>query len=61
MDMLDDLKFPVIKGKMSPPSLRPIDEIIDWINRDYNLCFNRDLYNQEKRLHSVNIPFTLKD
>ncbi|MBN1757490.1 MAG: hypothetical protein JW863_04190 [Chitinispirillaceae bacterium] len=57
--MENDLNLPVITGEMAPPSLRTIDEIDTWIEEDYASFFNREVYEREKRLYSVNVPFVL--
>ena len=44
---------------MLGPSLRTIDEINEWIEHDYQLFFDREAYEKEKRELSVNIPFRL--
>jgi hypothetical protein len=54
-----DLNLPIIKDDPLPPSLRSMDEINTWIEQDYKLFFNRELYEKEKRLLSVNVPFVL--
>lgn len=56
----DKLNFPVIKNDPLPPSLRSIDEINKWIEHDYQLFFNRRLYEEEKKRNSVNVRFSLK-
>ena len=58
-DMDDSLKLPVFTEEPLPPSLRTMDEIEQWIEEDYALFFNRELYEKEKRLNSVNVPFTI--
>jgi hypothetical protein len=55
----DKLKLPVIENEPLPPSLRTLDEIDQWIEEDYKLFFNREIYEKEKRLNSVNVPFRL--
>ncbi len=57
--MNDDLKLPVFENEPLPPLLRTMDEIDRWIEEDYALFFNREIYEKEKRLNSVNIPFKL--
>ncbi len=57
--MDDDLKLPVFENEPLPPSLRTMDEIDQWIEEDYALFFNREIYEKEKRLNSVNVPFRL--
>ncbi len=52
-----ELNLPRIDGKPLPPSLRSVDEINEWIEQDYALFFNRELYEKEKRRISVNVPF----
>jgi len=59
MDMDNDLKLPVFTNEPLPPSLRTMDEIDRWIEEDYALFFNRDIYEKEKLMLSVNIPFTI--
>lgn len=58
--MENELNLPVITGGMAPPSLRTIDEIDRWIEEDYVSFFNREAYEREKRLLSVNVPFVLE-
>jgi len=59
LNMEGDLNLPVFKSEPLPPSLRTIDEIDRWIEEDYILFFDRESYNTEKKLCSVNIPFVL--
>jgi hypothetical protein len=59
MCMDDELNLPVITKEPLPPSLRSIDEIDKWIEEDYALFFNREIYEKEKRLNSVNIQFKI--
>jgi hypothetical protein len=58
--MDSDLNLPVFKSEPFPPILRSMDEINEWIEQDYLLFFDREAYEQEKRLYSVNIPFMLE-
>jgi hypothetical protein len=55
----DELNLPEIQIEPTPPSLRTMDEIDTWIEEDYALFFDRDIYEKEKRLNSVNVPFKL--
>jgi hypothetical protein len=57
--MDDKLNLPVIKGEPLPPSIRSMDEVDKWIEEDYALFFDREVYENEKRLNSVNVPFKL--
>jgi len=57
--MNDKLNLPVIKSEPLPPSIRSMDEIDTWIEEDYALFFDREAYETEKRLNSVNVPFRL--
>jgi hypothetical protein len=57
--MDNKLKLPVLTEEPLPPSLRTIDEIDRWIEEDYALFFNREIYEKEKLLNSVNVPFVL--
>jgi hypothetical protein len=55
-----DLHLPKIEGKPLPPSLRTMDEIVEWIEE-----FCRDFpevvaYEREHRLLPVNRPFVLR-
>ena len=59
MIQIDKLKFPVIKEEPAPPSLRSLDEINKWIEYLYPFLFNREIYEKEKKLNSVNVKFTL--
>ena len=59
MKKKDKLNFPVIKNDPSPPSLRTIDEVNQWIEHDYQFLFNRKRYEKEKRKNSVNVRFVL--
>jgi hypothetical protein len=54
-----ELNLPVFKTEPLPPSLRTIDEIDRWIEQDFLLFFDREIYDREKKLCSVNIPFVL--
>lgn len=58
-EMADSLKLPVITKEPLPPLLRSIDEIDRWIEENYALFFDREIYEKEKRLNSVNVPFVL--
>ena len=55
--MDDELNLPVIKNEPLPPALRSMDEVDKWIEEDYALFFDREVYEKEKRLNSVNIQF----
>ena len=57
--MDNNLNFPIILKGPLPPSLRSMDEINEWIEQDYDLFFDRAIYEKEKLLYSVNIPFVL--
>jgi hypothetical protein len=57
--MENELNLPSFDSEPLPPSLRTMDEIDTWIEHDYKLFFNRDLYEKEKRQNSVNKPFVL--
>ena len=59
LNMEGDLNLPDFKTGQLPPSLRTIDEIDRWIEEDYLLFFDRESYDREKKLCSVNIPFVL--
>jgi hypothetical protein len=52
--------FPIFDKEPLPPSLRSMDEVNAWIEEDYKLFFNREIYEKEKRLLSVNVPFVLR-
>ena len=54
-----EYELPIFKTEPLPPSLRTIDEIEQWIKQDYLLFFDRESYDREKKLCSVNIPFVL--
>ena len=54
-----ELNLPIIKSEPLPQSLRSVDEVNEWIEQDYQLFFNRTVYEREKKLYSVNIPFIL--
>ncbi len=55
----NELNLPVIENEPLPQSIRSMDEINEWIEHDYQLFFDRKVYEREKRLCSVNIPFIL--
>lgn len=55
----NELNFPIIEGEPMPQSLHSIDEVNEWIEHDYQLYFDRKVYEREKKLSSVNIPFVL--
>jgi hypothetical protein len=57
--MDNKLDLPDLEKEPSPPSLRTMDEIDAWIEEDYALFFDRDVYEKEKQLNSVNVPFKL--
>ena len=57
--MDNDLNLPIILKEPLPPSLRSMDEINEWIEQNYELFFDRSIYDKEKKLLSVNIPFVL--
>ncbi len=55
----DKLNFPIFKDAPSPPSIRSMDEINDWIAHDFQFVFDRKLYEKKKKQLSVNVPFKL--
>lgn len=57
--MKKELNFPVFDKEPLPPSSRTIDEVIAWIDEDYELFFDREAYDKEKKECSVNVPFFL--
>jgi hypothetical protein len=57
--MDNELKLPVFTGESLPTSLRTMDEIDRWIEENYALFFNREIYEKEKRMNSVNVPFVI--
>jgi len=57
--MDDKLNLPVLTEEPLPPSLRTMDEIDRWIEENYALFFDREIYEKEKRANSVNVPFVL--
>lgn len=57
--MENKLNLPSFDSEPLPPSPRSMDEINKWIEHDYKLFFNRELYEKEKRRISVNKPFVL--
>ena len=57
--MSTNLNLPKIKKNPVLPSLRSIDIINKWIEHDYLYFFNREIYEKQKRLNSVNVKFTL--
>ena len=59
--MSTNLNLPKIKKSPAPLSLRSIDIINKWIEHDYLYFFNREIYEKQKRLNSVNVKFTLVD
>ncbi len=54
-----DLRLPIIREELLPPALRSMDEINAWIEEDYKNFFDREIYEQEKRSMSVDVPFSL--
>lgn len=58
---ISDIKFPVFTEPSTPPSTRSIDEIDAWIEQDYREFFNREAYEREKIILSVDTPFVLFD
>ena len=57
----DLLDFPVLNEPLAPPSIRSMDEINSWIEQDYALFFDRDVYEREKQRLSVEKLFFLRD
>ena len=57
---MEKLKFPIIKENPPPPSLKSLDEIYQLIKIIYPFVFNREIYEKEKKLNSVNVKFVLK-
>jgi hypothetical protein len=57
--MDDKLNLPIFTDEPLPPSLRTMDEIDQWIEENYALFFDREIYEKEKRENSVNVPFIL--
>lgn len=57
--MSNELHLPLFAKEPLPPPLRTIDEIDRWIEEDYRTFFDRELYEKEKRLNSVNVPFSI--
>jgi hypothetical protein len=55
----NDLNLPVLTGPQKPVSIRSIDEIIGWIDENYVLFFDRDVYEKQKARFSVNVKFVL--
>lgn len=55
----NELNLPLVKSEPAPPSVRAVDEVNKWIEQDYRLFFNRAVYEEDKRLNSVNVPFVL--
>jgi hypothetical protein len=54
------LIFPILKGKMAPPSIRSIDEIDSWIEHDYAFFYDQEKFLEEKKKMSVYDKFVLK-
>jgi hypothetical protein len=55
----NELDLPLVKSDPAPPSVRTVDEVNQWIEQDYRYFFDRAVYEKEKRLNSVNVPFVL--
>jgi hypothetical protein len=58
--MEDSLNFPIFKSELLPSKLRSMDEINEWIEENYTLFFDRDCYERNKFINSVNTPFLLE-
>jgi len=58
-DKRNKLNLPVFTKNPRPHAVRSIDEINEWIEHDYKLFFNRELYEKEKKRYSVTVPFKL--
>ena len=56
-----ELNLPRFDAEALPPSLRPLDQIIAWLDEDYALFFNRAAYEAEKLRLSVDKPFVLDE
>jgi hypothetical protein len=60
MAEIDDLNLPNIgPGVMLPPTPRSLDEIDAWIQEDYELFFDRESYEREKKRMTVPQQFKL--
>lgn len=55
----DDLSLPLLADRMAESPERTLDEIDRWIEQDYALFFDRELFEREKVALSVNEPFRL--
>lgn len=55
----NDLNLPIISGALKPVSIRSVDEIVGWIDENYELFFDRDVYEKQKARFSVNNKFVL--
>ena len=47
-------------GPTVPPSIKTMDEVVAWIDEMYELFFDRETYDEEKRRLSVSKPFRLR-
>lgn len=59
MAEIEGLNLPVIGPGALPPSIRSLDEIDAWIQEDYELFFDREIYEREKDRMSVSQQFSL--
>ena len=55
----NELNLTIIENEPFAQSLHTIDEVNEWIEHDYQLFFDRKVYEKEKKLLSVNVPFVL--
>lgn len=54
-----DLNLPDFSGKMLPPRTMSMDEIVECLDEDYRLFFDRESYEREKKIKEVAAAFVL--
>ena len=56
---MDDLKFPILKGKQVEPRNLSMDEYDQFVQFNLEISFDREVYEVWKRISAVNVPFVL--
>ena len=57
---MDDLNFPIIKTRLSDPQALSMDEYDKFIQFNLKNFFNRQAYEEWKKISVVNVPFVIK-
>lgn len=57
---MEELKFPVIKGHLPPAKWLSMDDYLRFVNLILKYTFDKKSSDELKKLHAVNVPFSLK-